>query len=242
MYADDLIRISPSVTELQVMLDLCCSELALLDIKLNSKKSNAIRIGSRFKINCSKLHALQDTIEWVNEARYLGVYLLSGHCFKCSFSNSKNKYYRAANAILAKAGNKDNAAVTLKLISSIAVPILTYSLEALALSKTELISLEHPWTRCFEKVFRTFDKQVVLNCQANFGFLPIKYHYCKQAMTFLCKLAHSTNSILRLLHDIVSQEDKSRIASLCNININVFKRNITESVRYAFMEELNNLF
>ena len=56
IYADDLILISPSVTELQAMLDLCGSELASIDIKLNSKNSNAVRIGNRFKIDCVKLH------------------------------------------------------------------------------------------------------------------------------------------------------------------------------------------
>ena len=174
MYVHDLILISPSVTESQPMLDLCGSELALIDIKLNSKKLNAVRIGNRFKIDCVKLRVLNETIEWVSEAKYLRVYILSGLYFKCNFTQVKIKFYRAANAISATTGNKDNSTVTIQLMTAIALPILTYALEALALNKTEIISLEHPWTRCFEKVFNTFDKLVVNNCQAYLGLLPIK--------------------------------------------------------------------
>ena len=122
-------------------------------------------------------------------------------------------------------------------MTPIALPILICSLEALPLNKTEIISLEHPLTRCFEKVFNTFDKFVVNNCQAYLGLLPIKYCYCKQSMTFLCKLANSSNSILRMLYDNVSQEDRLRLAVLCDVNANVLGENICGTVKRAFMAE-----
>ena len=71
------------------------------------------------------------------------------------------KYYRAANGILARNGNKDNKAVSLNLIATMALPIITYSLEALVLNKSELLALNHPLERSFEKVFHTFDKTIV---------------------------------------------------------------------------------
>ena len=73
--------------------------------------------------------------------------------FKCSFDKSKVKFYRAVNSILAKLGSNNNKSVTLQLISSIALPVLTYSLEALALKMSELITLDYPWVRSFEKPF-----------------------------------------------------------------------------------------
>jgi hypothetical protein len=45
MYADDLILISPSILELQRMVDLCCKEFAEIDLKLNNAKSTCMRIG-----------------------------------------------------------------------------------------------------------------------------------------------------------------------------------------------------
>ena len=55
MFADDLVILSPSIGQVQIMLDLCCKELALLDLQINSKKSAAIRIGCRFKNKCVAL-------------------------------------------------------------------------------------------------------------------------------------------------------------------------------------------
>ena len=45
MYADDLLLVSASIHELQLMVEICCSEAAKLDMKFNASKSQAIRIG-----------------------------------------------------------------------------------------------------------------------------------------------------------------------------------------------------
>ena len=42
MYADDLVLLVPSVSELQTMINVCYAELRSLDININSKKSNVI--------------------------------------------------------------------------------------------------------------------------------------------------------------------------------------------------------
>ena len=68
MYADDLVLLAPSVTELQTMINLCCSELTILDLKINSTKSVAIRIGNRFKVACRKVEINKVHLEWSNEA------------------------------------------------------------------------------------------------------------------------------------------------------------------------------
>ena len=52
------------------------------------------------------------------------------------------------------------------------LPILTYSLEALALNKSELLALNHPWERSLEKVFHTFNKTIVKEYQPVYGLFP----------------------------------------------------------------------
>src|SRR5580693_6297976 len=145
MYADDLVLLAPSLPELQTMINVCYAELRLLDININSKKSNVTRIGSKFKTKCVDLYVGQDKLEWVTEVKYLGIYIMSGLKFKVNFDKTKAKFYRAANGILSKICAKNNTAVTLKLLSTMALPILTYAIEALGLNKSELISLDHPW-------------------------------------------------------------------------------------------------
>ena len=70
------------------------------------------------------------------EAKYLWIYIVNAQKFKCNFYKKKAKYYRAANAILGKRGKTNNPCVTACLIASIALPILTYSIEAISLSDT----------------------------------------------------------------------------------------------------------
>ena len=45
MYANDILGVSASIHKLQLMVDICCSEAAKLDIKFSASKSQAIRIG-----------------------------------------------------------------------------------------------------------------------------------------------------------------------------------------------------
>jgi hypothetical protein len=238
MYADDLVLLSSSLTELQTMIDVCCRELSLLDIKINPSKSNAIRIGKRFKEKCSDLHAGNEIIAWVNEAKYLGGCIVSGQNFKCNFEKAKRKYYRAANGILAKLENKDNVSVTLNLLSSVALPVLTYSIEALSLNNAELISINHPWERSFQKLFRTFDSQIVKLCQWHTGYLPIKYYYCLRSIALLKGLAQSPSVLLRSIYEIAGQEDIRRLANLMNCDSQNFIKHYGKIVHADFASKL----
>ena len=78
-----------------------------------------------------------------------------------------------------------------------AIPILTYGLEALQLNKTEMVSIEHPWSRTFMKMFWTFDIKIVKQCQMYGGFLPIEYRNDMQQINFRNHFQHSGNRILQ---------------------------------------------
>ena len=114
----------------------------------------------------------QLVILWVKEAKYLGIHISSGSKFKCSFSKSKVKYYRAANAILAKLGNKENTSVILNLLASIVSPVLTYSIEALVLNKSDLLSLNHPWERSSQNFFAYVILRSLNTANGIMGFYP----------------------------------------------------------------------
>ena len=121
--------------------------------------------------------------------------------------------------------------MTLKLISTMALPCLTYSLEALSLNKTELRSLNHPWTRAFEKIFRTFDKNVIRQCQLYTGFMPMLHMYALKVMSFLENLNKTDNIMLRTLSSNLSTDDVSRLALMFNSNLDVFKSNYITIIR-----------
>ena len=95
LYADDLFLIAPSVHTLQIMLNICETELSWLDMRINVNKSVCMRFGRRFSIQCANLITDSgDELKWVEEYRYLGVYLISARQFKCSWHNAKCAFYR----------------------------------------------------------------------------------------------------------------------------------------------------
>ena len=47
MYADDLVMLAPTLTEMQNLINACCKELALLDLRMNHTKSNLLRVGKQ---------------------------------------------------------------------------------------------------------------------------------------------------------------------------------------------------
>ena len=55
MYADDLILLLSSITNLQKMIDISLNQLDALDMKINESKSCCIKIGYRFNITPAKL-------------------------------------------------------------------------------------------------------------------------------------------------------------------------------------------
>ena len=130
MYAKNLVLLEPSVSELQDMINVCCAELLAIDLRINSTKSTVLRIGRRYNVISCKLLVSNESIPWANEAKYLGFYIISGSKFKCCFDKTKNKFYHSANNILCKAGNANNEVVSIQLMFSIALPILTYAIEA----------------------------------------------------------------------------------------------------------------
>ena len=173
-------------------------------------------------------------IPWSTEVKYLGIYITASTKFKCSFDAAKAKYYRSSNAILAKLGNNNNKPVILKLISTMALPCLTYSLEALSLNKTDLISLDHSWTRAFEKTFRTFDKNVIRQCQLYTGFMPMLHIYALKVMSFIESLKSTDNVMLKTLSSNLSTDDISHLALLFNSSVTDFSSNYRTIVRVHF--------
>ena len=99
MYADDLILLSPTVTDLQKLVNICVDEFTLLDLSLNVSKSSCLRIGPRFNVRCASISAGSNTISWCSNIRYLGVFISCGRVFRCNLDNCRSNFYRSFNGI-----------------------------------------------------------------------------------------------------------------------------------------------
>jgi hypothetical protein len=225
MYANDLILLSPSVVELQRMVDLCCKEFEELDLQLNSSKSVCMRLGPRWHKSCSPIITKTGVINWVTETTYLGVTIVAGKKFNVTLDDCKSNFYSSFNALYSQLGKLNNALVTLQLASSIALPCLLYAVEAIPFTKSFLNSLEHPWTRIFMKVFNTFDSETVLNCQYFTGYLPLEHLARIRKVNFLVNMGVHDNSIIRTVHSLSFKDELKPIANFYQVDIEqlVFK-------------------
>ena len=150
LYADDILRVAPSVHILQEMLNCCETELMWLDMRINAKTSACIRFGSRCDTYCFQLlTANGDTIEWVDSVFYLGVCFVSGRFFKCNWDHAKSSYYRSFNAIIGRIGRFASVETVMHLIKSKCIPVLIYSTKACPTYSSDVKTLNHPITTTF---------------------------------------------------------------------------------------------
>jgi Reverse transcriptase (RNA-dependent DNA polymerase) len=200
LYADDILLIAPTITELQRLLTVCEVELVQLDMQINVNKSMCIRVGPRFDHKCAELTTLSGaSIKWVSSCKYLGVFFISGRCFKCSFDQAKSKFFRAFNCIYSKVSCATNEDTVITLLKAKCLPILLYATEACIIQSRDRQSLEFAVTRAFMKIFHTGSSVLVAECQRNFNFLPIKHQLIIRTANFLQRFSASENSVCSVL-------------------------------------------
>jgi Reverse transcriptase (RNA-dependent DNA polymerase) len=103
LYADDILLLAPSVDSLQRLVNLFQLELSALDLAINVKKSVCIRIGPRFNAPCYSLTTIDGaTLQWVDIVRYLGVYIVRSHTFKCCLNNAKQSFIEPSTQFIVK--------------------------------------------------------------------------------------------------------------------------------------------
>jgi len=74
-------------------------------------------VGPRHKVTCAEITTSDgNNLPWVNEIRYLGIFIVSFVSFRCSTDHAKRSFYRASNAIFAKVGRFASEEVILELI------------------------------------------------------------------------------------------------------------------------------
>lgn len=227
VYADDIILLSPTVTGLQILFNVCEIELSILDMQINSKKTQCIRFGRNFDKNCHNLHTSQDVaLQWVTSCRYLGVYFVSGINVRCSFEESKRKFFRAFNAIFGKVGRQSSETVILTLLHSKCIPVLLNSVEACPLLSRDVHSIEFTVTRTCMKIFRTGSALNITECLRYCGVLPISYQLDIRTARFLNKFNASENSVCQCFQNS------------SNIQLSMLYRKYGTSIRT--LKQLNN--
>ena len=72
---------------------MCETELNWLDMAINIKKSCCLQIGPRADAVCSGITCLSGlSLNWVNEIRYLGIFIVKSRYFKYSLDYAKHSF------------------------------------------------------------------------------------------------------------------------------------------------------
>ena len=194
MYADDLIILSQSVTELQHLFNICAANFDSLDLPINAAKCHCTRVGPRHKTLCKKINLKGLDIDWVEEILYLGVPLKKGNSFSCNCDSTVKIFYASSNTILSKLGSTTSIDVVLQLLKAQAVPHLMYGIAAATLSESDIKRLTFVYNSIFVKVFETKDNSVITYCQNCCNFFSFNALYDYLRLMFLNNL-FNTNFI-----------------------------------------------
>ena len=166
-----------------------------------------MRIGPRYQNSCAKLITADNKeLQWVDEIRYLGIYLVSSFKFKCSFDNAKKSFYRSFNAVYGRVGGKASEEVVLALIKSKCLPVLLYGIDACPVNVSDSRSLDFTLTRILMKIFRTFSKEIIGECQEKFAVHSVKEQTNKRKTNFLRKYAATDNYICKIFSNCAEAE------------------------------------
>lgn len=240
MYADDLILLSPSVTGLQEMLNICEREFLELDLPINVNKSCTMRVGPRFDVWCKNLNLCGSIIDWTKQIKYLGITIVSSKSFTVSFKDQKSKYFNAANAIFAKLLNdKMNINVTLELIKTNCFPILTYGLCALKLNPADINSLSFAYNCIMCKLFKVKSIKNINECQYFCGLLPLNLLYDYYRYSFLSKYFADNECKFNYAIDLNDFVEYQSLQQKYNLSSNDSKNKVLTAIWCVFTKSMN---
>ena len=101
---------------------------------------------------------------------------------------------------------------TLSLINNFCTPCLMFGLEACVLTKSQNNSLSYPYNSAFMKLFSTFDKDVVRQCQYYCGYLPFSYLFDLRVLSFYSNLKINNANPANILFKWFGYSEWSQLA------------------------------
>ena len=105
MYADYFLLLLASLFDLQTMINICCEELEVLDMKLNVSKSQVIRVGRAYRREASCITIDGKSVQFVKMLKYLGWHILSAATFTVSLHELRVRFFQSCNSLFAKCSN-----------------------------------------------------------------------------------------------------------------------------------------
>jgi hypothetical protein len=84
--------------------------------------------------------------------------------------------------------------VIISIVEAYCVPILLYGLDCIELSSSLVQSLENAYSQLYSKLFHSFDKNLIRDCQFYSGQLPVELKIANRRFNFLKKINLKDNT------------------------------------------------
>ena len=126
-----------------------------------------------------------DVCGWANLA-YLGICIKKGISFAKSYCSGKIKFYRSFNAVYSTASFASEE-VLCNLVKSFCLPVISYACEAVPPNKSDLNALNKAITNAFQKIFKTYDKDVISSAKLYFGVSDLADMFFVRSRKFLSR-------------------------------------------------------
>lgn len=196
LYADDILLISTSLSDLQKSFLHWQSNLTALDLAINVKKSCCLRIGPRFRNTCASIASSDGSVlPWVDKVKYLGIFITSAQSFRCCFDHAKRSFFRCTNAIFGKVGRLASEEVVLQLVQTKCLPILLYATEVCFIPRHTLSSLDFVFTRFLMKLFKSSQIATINDCILFFNLKTPSQLIVSRLRSFNGKFSKLLNSL-----------------------------------------------
>ena len=88
-----------------------------------------------------------------------------------------------------------------------------------------LRSLENAYSQLYSKLFHTFDKNIIKQCQYYFGQLPIEFKIANRRFNFLSKM-HSIDNIYCRYFDVKNDELLTLVNTYCYVTDDIVSMKI----------------
>ena len=220
MYADDLMLLSASLSSLQRMLNACVTAASHLDIAFKVKKSMVIRVGQAFRHVCKNVTMYGLDLSFVEKAKYLGVFIVTGKSFRVSLSEPISKFCKSVKSIYQSVrGMHMDEVVLLNLLNAYCKPLLCYACECIDFLKSEYSRLFNAWNCIYWKLFQVNYQNCIGDICRFSGFLPLSVGIDIRKYAFLCKLPLTGNSVLGKLYSMFGQVEVVELAKEYNVTV-----------------------
>ena len=117
--------------------------------------------------------------------------------------------------------------------------MLLYGLDTGCLNKVQIDRLSFPFCFIYTKLFATFDKSVIAQCQYYTGQLPLKHLLHLKFCNFLIGLKNIPNSSAKLLFDWLGNNEWQSIADQYDIYPNDNSAARKRKIWHSFENSIN---